>query len=146
MKIRTIPHLLGIIFLSSVPGLISVVSAQAQNKLFRNVTTRSGLPGGYINQNDSKEASKEFIPTLIAQTKRGEDAVFVEIEDNGPGISDEMIDKIFQPFFTTKRGTQGTGLGLSITNDIVKAHDGEMNIDVAPEVGSTFTITLKNDQ
>jgi C4-dicarboxylate-specific signal transduction histidine kinase len=46
------------------------------------------------------------------------------VKDNGHGIPDEIRDKILQPFFTTKKGTEGTGLGLSITNDIIKAHGG----------------------
>jgi PAS domain S-box-containing protein len=57
---------------------------------------------------------------------------FVEVEDNGPGIPDEIKDKILQPFFTTKKGTQGTGLGLSITNDIIKAHRGSLEIISEP--------------
>jgi signal transduction histidine kinase len=53
-----------------------------------------------------------------------------------------MKGKILQPFFTTKKGTEGTGLGLSITNDIVKAHGGDMDIESVPGEGTTFTITL----
>ncbi len=52
-------------------------------------------------------------------------------------------DKILQPFFTTKKGTQGTGLGLSITNDIIKAHGGRMKIDSVPELKTTFSIHLE---
>ena len=58
-----------------------------------------------------------------------------------PCILDEIKDKILQPFFTTKKGTQGTGLGLSITNDIVKAHGGSMEIDSQPGQ-TTFMIKL----
>jgi signal transduction histidine kinase len=56
----------------------------------------------------------------------------IEVEDNGSGIPNEIKDKILQPFFTTKKGTEGTGLGLSITNDIIKAHGGELNIQSQP--------------
>ena len=56
----------------------------------------------------------------------------IKIGNNGPGIPGEMKNKVLQPFFTTKKGTQGTGLGLSITNDIVKAHGGNMEIDSQP--------------
>jgi signal transduction histidine kinase len=67
--------------------------------------------------------------------------VTIEIEDNGPGIPDDIKDKILQPFFTTKKGTQGTGLGLSITHDIVKAHGG--SIDILSQPGKTiFLIKL----
>ena len=73
-----------------------------------------------------------YVPKLSVRTHQTEKAVTIEIEDNGPGIPDEIKDKILQPFFTTKKGTQGTGLGLSITNDIVKAHGGSMDIDSQP--------------
>ena len=82
-----------------------------------------------------------YEPKLTVRTKSLANAVTIEIEDNGPGIPDEIKDKILQPFFTTKKGTQGTGLGLSITNDIVKAHGGDMQI--VSEPGSTvFSIRL----
>jgi signal transduction histidine kinase len=78
---------------------------------------------------------------LTVRTHRDGNHVTIEIEDNGPGIPDEIKDKILQPFFTTKKGTQGTGLGLSITHDIVKAHGG--SIDILSQPGKTiFLIKL----
>jgi len=68
--------------------------------------------------------------------------VVIEIEDNGPGIPDAIKDKILQPFFTTKKGTEGTGLGLSITNDIVKAHGGELFIETESDAYTRFMITV----
>jgi signal transduction histidine kinase len=68
--------------------------------------------------------------------------VEIQIEDNGPGIPDEIKDKILQPFFTTKKGTEGTGLGLSITHDIIKAHGGEMKIESNVEHGTTFMVQI----
>jgi len=83
----------------------------------------------------------DYQPKLTIRTSQKENSVTLEIEDNGPGIPDEIKDNILQPFFTTKKGTQGTGLGLSITNDIVKAHGGIMEIDSKP--GQTvFSIKL----
>jgi C4-dicarboxylate-specific signal transduction histidine kinase len=61
--------------------------------------------------------------------------------DKDPGIPDEIKDKILQPFFTTKKGTEGTGLGLSITNDIIKAHGGSLVIE-SSEKGSIFKIYI----
>jgi len=55
-----------------------------------------------------------------------------------------MKDKILEPFFTTKKGTAGTGLGLSITNDIVKAHGGDLTISEAGKEGTTFRIELRD--
>ncbi|MDZ7755067.1 HAMP domain-containing sensor histidine kinase [Rhodohalobacter sp.] len=84
---------------------------------------------------------ESYRPKLTVRTKSNTNTITLEIEDNGPGIPDEMKDKILQPFFTTKKGTAGTGLGLSITNDIVKAHGG--NIEVNSEPGRTmFSIEL----
>jgi signal transduction histidine kinase/streptogramin lyase len=78
---------------------------------------------------------------LSIRTGRDNGTVTIEIEDNGPGIPDDIKDKIMQPFFTTKKGTQGTGLGLSITNDIIKAHGGSLEIE--SQHGSTvFIISL----
>jgi len=84
----------------------------------------------------------EYSPKLTIRTKKKDDTVTVEIQDNGPGIPDDIKDNIMQPFFTTKKGTQGTGLGLSITNDIIKAHGGELSIGSTQGTGSAFKITL----
>jgi signal transduction histidine kinase len=65
------------------------------------------------------------------------------LEDNGPGIPDEIKDKILQPFFTTKKGTEGTGLGLSITHDIIKAHGGELKVETKIGEGTAFIIQLE---
>jgi two-component system, NtrC family, sensor kinase len=67
--------------------------------------------------------------------------VKISISDNGPGISDAIKDKIFQPFFTTKPTGQGTGLGLSLSYDIVKAHGGNLDVDSQPGK-TTFTIRI----
>jgi signal transduction histidine kinase len=90
---------------------------------------------GSISDNS---VSGGYKPKLTVRTHQVEGTVTIEIEDNGPGIPDEIKDKILQPFFTTKKGTDGTGLGLSITNDIVKAHGGKMSITT----GEGFTRIL----
>lgn len=93
------------------------------------------------NAFDAMRGSGGGTARLTVHTRRNGDRVSIEIEDNGPGIPDDIKDKILQPFFTTKRGTQGTGLGLSITHDIVKAHGGSIDIESQP--GKTkFIITL----
>ncbi len=89
-----------------------------------------------------KLGTVKFSPVLMVRTKRIDKKVQIEVEDNGPGIPDEIKDKVLQPFFTTKKGTQGTGLGLSITNDIVKAHRGELRVDSIGNNGAIFRITL----
>ena len=82
-----------------------------------------------------------YVPKLTVRTKSDNGKVMIEIEDNGPGIPEDMKDKIMQPFFTTKKGTAGTGLGLSITHDIVKAHGGEIEI-YSSKNGTIMTIML----
>ncbi|MCC5926552.1 MAG: tetratricopeptide repeat protein [Bacteroidetes bacterium] len=77
-------------------------------------------------------ADTGYVPKLTVRTKSGNGQVLIEIEDNGPGIPDDIKDNILQPFFTTKKGTQGTGLGLSITNDIIKAHGGRLDVHSQP--------------
>jgi signal transduction histidine kinase len=85
--------------------------------------------------------------SLSREIGRGKGGYFkITIQDNGPGIPDEIKDKILQPFFTTKKGTEGTGLGLSITNDIIKAHGGELKVETLEGVGTTFIIDLEKKQ
>jgi signal transduction histidine kinase len=86
----------------------------------------------------------EYSPKLTVRTQSKNGTITIEIEDNGPGIPDEIKDKILQPFFTTKKGTQGTGLGLSITHDIVKAHGGTLSIVDNSAGGATFVIVLQS--
>jgi signal transduction histidine kinase len=76
------------------------------------------------------------------RTKSENGQILIEVQDNGPGIPDEIKDKIMQPFFTTKKGTAGTGLGLSITNDIIKAHGGKIDIESVEGEKTRFIITL----
>lgn len=95
------------------------------------------------NAFDAMRETKDIrLPKLMVSTKKSGDAVIIEIADNGPGIPDDIKDKILQPFFTTKKGTQGTGLGLSITNDIVKAHGGNLEIESRIGEYTTFTVQL----
>jgi signal transduction histidine kinase len=87
------------------------------------------------------QGSQAYKPNLSVRTRSTDRKVIIEIEDNGPGIPNDIKDKILQPFFTTKKGTQGTGLGLSITHDIVKAHGGNLEVESGPG-GSVFKIYL----
>lgn len=86
----------------------------------------------------------DYKAVLKVRTKDLGNKIMIEVSDNGPGIPDDIKDKILQPFFTTKKGTEGTGLGLSITHDIIKAHGGELRVETKEGEGSSFIITLSN--
>jgi len=83
-----------------------------------------------------------YQPTVSVTTKKVGDKVLISVRDNGSGISQKILDKIFQPFFTTKPTGQGTGLGLSLSYDIVKAHGGEIKVETEESQGTSFTILL----
>ena len=93
--------------------------------------------GGGIPEPDYKHS-----PTIWVSTKKMGDKVSISVKDNGPGIPQKILDKIFQPFFTTKPTGQGTGLGLSLSYDIVKAHGGELKVETKEGEGSEFIILL----
>ena len=101
-----------------------------------------------VNEKKKAESGKPntegqlYEPTLSVSTKRIGDKVFVSVKDNGNGITQKIVDKIFQPFFTTKPTGQGTGLGLSLSYDIVKAHRGEIKVESKEGEGSEFIIQL----
>jgi two-component system NtrC family sensor kinase len=83
-----------------------------------------------------------YMPLIFMSTKRKRSNIELRIEDNGTGIPQKIIDKIFQPFFTTKPTGQGTGLGLSLTYDIVKGHGGEIRVETKEGEGSKFILQL----
>ncbi|WP_071595283.1 sensor histidine kinase [Segetibacter koreensis] len=83
-----------------------------------------------------------FEPLVSVTTKRSGEEVQIRVRDNGLGIPQKAVDKIFQPFFTTKPAGQGTGLGLSLSYDIIKAHGGEIRVSTKEGEGSEFIIQL----
>ncbi len=89
-----------------------------------------------------KAQGEKYDPTVSVSTKKVGNKVEIMVADNGNGIPQKVIDKIFQPFFTTKPTGQGTGLGLSLAYDIVKAHGGELRVQTKEGEGSEFIIQL----
>jgi two-component system, NtrC family, sensor kinase len=84
-----------------------------------------------------------FEPTLRATTKNLGDKIEIRIRDNGIGVSPELKEKIFNPFFTTKPAGEGTGLGLSMSHDIVvKQHGGTIDVNSEPGMFTEFIVTL----
>ncbi|MEO7048430.1 MAG: ATP-binding protein, partial [Ferruginibacter sp.] len=92
----------------------------------------------------SSEFNANYQPTVSVTTKKFENNIIITVSDNGNGVPQNIVDKIFQPFFTTKPTGQGTGLGLSLSYDIVKAHGGEIKVETEMKKGSTFIIQLPN--
>ena len=93
--------------------------------------------------NEKKQKNTEgYEPIVSVSTKKTGDKLEIKVADNGNGIPQKIVDKIFQPFFTTKPTGQGTGLGLSLSHDIVKAHGGEFRVETKEGEGSTFIIQL----
>ena len=83
-----------------------------------------------------------YEPIVSASTTKHNGNVEIKVRDNGNGIPQQILDKIFLPFFTTKPTGQGTGLGLSLAYDIVKAHGGEIKVESKEGEGSEFVVHL----
>jgi two-component system, NtrC family, sensor kinase len=94
-----------------------------------------------VNEQKSHN-SISYAPTVFVRTQKFDGKIQITVRDNGNGIPQKILDKIFQPFFTTKPTGQGTGLGLSLSYDIVKAHGGEIKVKSKEEEGSEFIIEL----
>ncbi len=102
----------------------------------------------YTVNEKKKQQPEGYEPIVSVSTKNINGKVETKIADNGNGIPQKIIDKIFQPFFTTKPTGQGTGLGLSLSYDIIKAHGGEIKVETKEGDGTVFIILLslqKND-
>jgi two-component system, NtrC family, sensor kinase len=113
-KINVIPQDIGRVILNLITNAFYACSERSRSA--GPVETRHDL-------------SLQYQPTVSLTTKRTKETVEVLIRDNGNGIPQNVLNKIFQPFFTTKPTGQGTGLGLSLSFDIVKAHGGELKVD-----------------
>jgi signal transduction histidine kinase len=96
----------------------------------------------YATNEKKKLMANSYQPVAEVKTRRINDKVEIIVTDNGNGIPQNIVDKIFQPFFTTKPTGQGTGLGLSLSYDIVKAHGGEIKVKSKEGEGSEFVIQL----
>ena len=113
-----------------IPQDIGRVLLNLYNNAFYAVAERKKLVGD------------NYEPTVSVSTNKLNDKVQISVKDNGNGIPQKIVDKIFQPFFTTKPTGQGSGLGLSLSYDIVKAHGGEIKLETKEGGGSEFYIVL----
>ena len=90
-----------------------------------------------------KNLGDAYEPTVSVSTKRINDKVEIRVKDNGSGIPQKVLDKIYQPFFTTKPTGEGTGLGLSLSYDIItKEHNGTISVETKKGEGAEFIIEL----
>ncbi|OZV69036.1 sensor histidine kinase [Winogradskyella aurantia] len=90
----------------------------------------------------SDKGNSDFQPTVSVTTKKIKQHIEISVADNGNGIPDKIVDKIFQPFFTTKPTGEGTGLGLSLSYDIIKSHGGVIKVNTKDKQGTTFIISI----
>lgn len=141
-EVEVIPQDLGRLFLNLIGN--ACYAANSQRCLLAERQAASGEGGNGAGKGEGAKGVEgkktaahalalDYKPTLHVTSKKFEDHFTVSIKDNGVGISEEDMAKIFNPFFTTKPTDKGTGLGLALSSDIVRAHGG--SIDVRSEVG-----------
>ncbi len=123
--------------INAVPQDIGRVLLNIINNAFYAVNERYEAEG--VRQ---KPESNSYVPAVTIVTKKVNDKVEIIVKDNGNGIPQNIVDKIFQPFFTTKPTGSGTGLGLSLSYDIIKAHGGEIKVETKEGEGTKFIIQL----
>jgi two-component system, NtrC family, sensor kinase len=119
-------------------GLIKIIS-QDVGRVILNLITNAF----YAVMEKKKLHPEGYEPTVTVSTKKIDNKIIVNVKDNGIGIPQKALDKIFQPFFTTKPTGQGTGLGLSLSYDIVtKGHGGELKVETKEGESTGFSVIL----
>lgn len=113
-------------------------------QVFTNLLINGGqaIASGLDDSNGNSMGGGKTSGKIDVKTYQKIDTIYVEISDTGKGIPDDILDKIFNPFFTTKPVGEGTGLGLSICYDIIQEHGGDIRVASAVGQGTTFTIAL----
>ena len=134
-------------YLSSAEGKINIVSQDIGRVLLNLYNNAFYSVMEKMKNLYSLKGGKEYEPTVTVTTKTvkppsGSLGVSISVKDNGVGITKKIIDKMYQPFFTTKPTGQGTGLGLSLSYDIIKAHGGEIKIETKEGEYAEFIIEL----
>jgi signal transduction histidine kinase len=118
-----------------IPQDIGRVILNLINNALYSVTERK-------KQSDKDYEPSVTIATRLIQSPLGGRGIQIKVSDNGGGVPSNILEKIFQPFFTTKPTGQGTGLGLSLAYDIIKAHGGEIKVQTSEGEGSEFIVQL----
>ncbi|MCY4424111.1 MAG: ATP-binding protein [Acidimicrobiaceae bacterium] len=122
-------------------GSLTVI-AQDLGRVFLNMVTNAGHATKERHLSEMAAGNEAFQPTIWLKTVRSDDHVEVRVRDNGTGMPPDVVEKIFNPFFTTKPTDQGTGLGLSISSDIVRRHGGSIQVESEPGEFTEMIITL----
>jgi len=122
-------------------GELEVVP-QDLGRVFLNMVSNACYATDEKRRSGADADGERYFPTLWLATRRGAEHIEVRIKDNGMGMPDDIIDKIFNPFFTTKPTDQGTGLGLAISSDIVRQHGGNIRVESEPGEGTEMIIEL----
>ena len=120
-------------------GKIEIVS-QEMARVFLNMVNNACHATNEKRQDPDTDSG--YVPAIWLSTRREEDHILVRIKDNGKGIPPHVREKIFNPFFTTKPTDQGTGLGLALSNDIVREHGGNIEVDSEPGEYTEMAISL----
>ena len=129
-------------------GLVYIIP-QDLGRVFLNLYTNAFYSVS-AKKKAAAQSNASYEPTVTVITKlvknggdEGEDIVWISVKDNGMGIPQKVLDKIYQPFFTTKPSGEGTGLGLSLSYDIIyKGHNGKMTVDTKEGEYAEFIIVL----
>ena len=122
-------------------GKINVIP-QDFGRVLLNLFTNAFYAVTEKKKNPHPLKGEEYEPTVFVSTKKSNGKFEIKVKDNGDGIPQKVLDKIFQPFFTTKPTGQGTGLGLSLSYDAIKAHGGEIKVETKEGEGAEFVIQL----
>ena len=132
-KVNIIPQDIGRVILNLINNAFYAVSEKSKSVQITNETS------------PKKESDKKYEPTVSLNTQKLGNKVQIRIKDNGNGIPQKALDKIFQPFFTTKPTGQGTGLGLSLSYDIIKAHGGTLTVNSREGDFAEFIVELQHE-
>jgi signal transduction histidine kinase len=119
-------------------GLVNTVS-QDMGRVLLNLINNAFYA---VDEKNKTQHHGEYHPTVSVSTRKINNRVEVEVSDNGNGIPQKILDKVFQPFFTTKPTGQGTGLGLSLCYDIVKSNGGEIKVSTTEGEGARFVVSI----
>ena len=129
-EVNVVPRDLGRVFLNMVGN-----ACDATDEKRRTIDAE-------IAAEEHPAPSEPYMPTIWIATHRSDDNIQIRIRDNGGGMPPDIIDKIFNPFFTTKATDKGTGLGLAISNDIVRQHGGTITVESQPDEYTEMLIEI----